>query len=107
MDKPTASRTSVLRVINERAVYEQIRLNGPVSRPEVAKATGLSKPTISLALVDLVRGRLVRTVALRAGGGRPGPPALQVVALRRERPRHRLPPRSGHATLTHHTPGAL
>ncbi|MCW2942725.1 MAG: hypothetical protein JWN00_5710 [Actinomycetia bacterium] len=68
MDKPTASTTSVLRVINERAVYEQIRLNGPVSRPEVAKATGLSKPTISLALADLERVGLVRTVGLRTGG---------------------------------------
>src|SRR5260370_42407537 len=68
MDKPTASRTSVLRVINEGAVYERIRLNGPVSGPEVAKATGLSKPTISLALVDLERVGLVRTVGLRTGG---------------------------------------
>jgi hypothetical protein len=84
MDKPTASTTSVLRVINERAVYEQIRLNGPVSRPEVAKATGLSKPTISLALVDLERVGLVRTAGAqcdradrsgrrpRAGAGRDG-----------------------------------
>ncbi|MGI8331137.1 ROK family transcriptional regulator [Actinomadura scrupuli] len=68
LDKPTASTTSVLRVINERAVYEQIRLNGPVSRPEVAKATGLSKPTISLALADLEKVGLVRTVGHRTGG---------------------------------------
>jgi predicted NBD/HSP70 family sugar kinase len=58
----------VLRVINERAVYEQIRLKGPVSRPEVAKATGLSKPTISLALADLEKVGLVRTVGHRTGG---------------------------------------
>jgi predicted NBD/HSP70 family sugar kinase len=58
----------VLRVINERAVYERIRLFGPISRPEVAKATGLSKPTISLALADLVRTGLVRTVGHRTGG---------------------------------------
>jgi predicted transcriptional regulator len=68
LDKPTASMTSVLRVINERAVYERIRLNGPVSRPEVAKATGLSKPTISLALADLEKVGLVRTVGHRTGG---------------------------------------
>jgi predicted NBD/HSP70 family sugar kinase len=67
-DKPTASTTSVLRIINERAVYEQIRLHGPVSRPEVARATGLSKPTISLALADLEKVGLVRTVGHRTGG---------------------------------------
>jgi predicted NBD/HSP70 family sugar kinase len=67
-DKPTASTTSVLRVLNERAVYEQIRLHGPISRPEVAKATGLSKPTISLALADLEKVGLVRTVGHRTGG---------------------------------------
>lgn len=67
-DKTTASTTSVLRVINERAVYEQIRLHGPISRPEVATATGLSKPTISLALADLERTGLVRTVGHRTGG---------------------------------------
>ncbi|MFC6878811.1 MULTISPECIES: ROK family transcriptional regulator [Actinomadura] len=66
--KPVASTTSVLRVMNERAVYERIRAAGPVSRPEVAKATGLSKPTVSLALADLERTGLVRTVGQRTGG---------------------------------------
>ena len=42
-----------MRVMNERAVFERIRLLGPVSRPQLADATGLSKPTISLALADL------------------------------------------------------
>ncbi|MBO2454895.1 ROK family transcriptional regulator [Actinomadura barringtoniae] len=65
--KPIASTTSVLRVMNERAVYERIRLDGPISRPEVAQATGLSKPTVSLALADLERTGLVRTVGHRTG----------------------------------------
>src|SRR5262245_11422474 len=63
----TANTTSVLRVMNQRAVYEQIRLLGPVSRPQVAKATGLSKPTVSLALADLERTGLVRVVGHRTG----------------------------------------
>ena len=42
----TASTTSLLRVMNERAVFERIRMLGPVSRPQLADATGLSKPTI-------------------------------------------------------------
>jgi predicted NBD/HSP70 family sugar kinase len=63
----TASTTSLLRVINERAVYERIRQHGPVSRPQLAEATGLSKPTISLALADLERWKLVRAVGHRSG----------------------------------------
>src|SRR6478609_6264041 len=63
----TASTTSLLRVINERAVFELIRQQGPVSRPQLAEATGLSKPTISLALADLERWKLVRAVGHRSG----------------------------------------
>jgi predicted NBD/HSP70 family sugar kinase len=63
----TASTTSLLRVINERAVFERIRHLGPVSRPQLAKETGLSKPTISLALADLERWGLVRAVGHRTG----------------------------------------
>jgi predicted NBD/HSP70 family sugar kinase len=63
----TASTTSLLRVINERAVFERIRQLGPVSRPQLAEATGLSKPTISLALADLERWKLVQAVGHRSG----------------------------------------
>src|SRR5579862_2037754 len=63
----TASTTTVMRVMNERAVFERIRLLGPVSRPQLAEATGLSKPTISLALADLERCGLVRHVGQRSG----------------------------------------
>jgi predicted NBD/HSP70 family sugar kinase len=63
----TASTTSLLRVMNERAVFERIRQLGPVSRPQLAAATGLSKPTISLALADLERWKLVRPVGTRSG----------------------------------------
>jgi predicted NBD/HSP70 family sugar kinase len=63
----TASTTTVMRVMNERAVFERIRLLGPVSRPQLADATGLSKPTISLALVNLERCGLVRHVGQRTG----------------------------------------
>ncbi len=63
----TASTTAVLRVMNERAVFAEIFRLGKVSRPELAQATGLSKPTISMALADLERARLVRPVGLRTG----------------------------------------
>ena len=63
----TASTASVMRVMNERAVFERIRLLGPVSRPQLAEATGLSKPTISLALVNLEGSGLVRHVGQSSG----------------------------------------
>jgi predicted NBD/HSP70 family sugar kinase len=63
----TVSTTTAMRVMNERAVFERIRLLGPVSRPQLAEATGLSKPTISLALVNLERSGLVRHVGQSSG----------------------------------------
>jgi predicted NBD/HSP70 family sugar kinase len=63
----TVSTTTAMRVMNERAVYERIRMLGPVSRPQLAEATGLSKPTISLALANLERSGLVRHVGQSSG----------------------------------------
>jgi predicted NBD/HSP70 family sugar kinase len=56
-----------MRVMNERAVFERVRLLGPVSRPQLAEATGLSKPTIYLALLNLERSGLVRSVGQSSG----------------------------------------
>jgi predicted NBD/HSP70 family sugar kinase len=53
---------------------EAIRRNGPVSRAEVARETGLSKPTVSLALAELTRAGLVREVGRTSGGK--GPSAI-------------------------------
>ena len=67
LGEETASTTSVMRVMNERAVFERIRVLAPVSRPQLATATGLSKPTISLALANLERCGLVRHVGQSTG----------------------------------------
>jgi predicted NBD/HSP70 family sugar kinase len=45
-----------------------MRGDGPVSRGELADASGLSKPTVGLALANLERDRLVRLAGRRAGG---------------------------------------
>lgn len=45
-----------------------MRGNGPVSRSELANASGLSKPTVGLALASLERDELVRHAGRRAGG---------------------------------------
>ncbi|GIH60212.1 ROK family transcriptional regulator [Microbispora siamensis] len=63
-----ANTTSLLRSINQRVVFTEIFRLGKASRPELAQVTGLSKPTISMALADLERARLVRPVGLRTGG---------------------------------------
>lgn len=62
-----ANTTAVVRIMNERAVYEQTRRAGPVSASQLVAATGLSKPTIGLALGSLERSGLVRHVGHRVG----------------------------------------
>lgn len=62
-----ANTTAVVRIMNERAVYEQTRQLGPVSASQLVTATGLSKPTIGLALGGLERAGLVRHVGHRVG----------------------------------------
>jgi len=50
----------LLRALNERTVLEAIREGAPISRAEIARRSGISKPTVSLALRSLVDARLVR-----------------------------------------------
>jgi predicted NBD/HSP70 family sugar kinase len=70
----TAGTPSLLRAINERTVLELIHNRGPLSRAQVARVSGLSKPTVSLALSGLLNARLVREVG-RSHGDR-GPSAV-------------------------------
>jgi predicted NBD/HSP70 family sugar kinase len=70
----TAGTPSLLRAINERTVLDVIHIRGPLSRAQVARVSGLSKPTVSLALTGLLDSQLVREVG-RARGER-GPSAL-------------------------------
>jgi predicted NBD/HSP70 family sugar kinase len=65
---------SLLRAINERTVLDLIHRQGPISRAQAARVSGLSKPTVSLALTGLLDAHLVREVG-RARGER-GPSAL-------------------------------
>jgi predicted NBD/HSP70 family sugar kinase len=61
-------RPSLLRAINERTVLETIRQLGPVSRAQIARTCGLSKPTVSQALTSLLWSRLVRDAGRSSGG---------------------------------------
>jgi predicted NBD/HSP70 family sugar kinase len=62
-----AARPSLIRAINEQLLLEHIRQRGPCSRAELARVSGLSKPTVSLALGNVERAGLVRTAGQRTG----------------------------------------
>ena len=70
----TVGTPSLLRVINERTVLELIHRQGSLARAQAARMSGLSKPTVSLALSGLLESGLVREVG-RSRGER-GPSAV-------------------------------
>jgi predicted NBD/HSP70 family sugar kinase len=61
----------LLRSLNARTVLEHIRTDGPISRAQIARGTGLSKPTVSLALSRLVDRGIVREVGRSSGSKGP------------------------------------
>jgi predicted NBD/HSP70 family sugar kinase len=69
----TSSATpAMLRALNERTVLEAIRADAPISRAEISRRVGISKPTVSLALRSLLEARLVREVDASHQRGRYG-----------------------------------
>src|SRR2546428_8189396 len=68
----TVGTPSLLRAINERTVLDLIHRQGPLSRAQVARVSGLSKPTVSLALTGLLEADLVREVGRSRGERGPG-----------------------------------
>jgi predicted NBD/HSP70 family sugar kinase len=62
-----AARPSLIRAMNEQLLLEHIRQRGLCSRAELARVSGLSKPTVSLALDNVERAGLVRIAGQRTG----------------------------------------
>src|SRR4051812_26631654 len=60
-------RPRLLRAINERTLLDLLTRVGPASRAQLARETGLSKPTVSLALGNLERAGLVRPLGTVSG----------------------------------------
>lgn len=56
----TKAVPALLRALNERTVLDAVRTSGPISRAEVARQTGISRPTVSLVLRSLLEDGLVR-----------------------------------------------
>jgi predicted NBD/HSP70 family sugar kinase len=55
-----AALPPLLKDINQRTVLESIRAGAPISRAEISRRAGISKPTVSLALQALLDAGLVR-----------------------------------------------
>jgi predicted NBD/HSP70 family sugar kinase len=63
----SAARPQLIRALNEQFLLEHIRASGPCSRADLARVSGLSKPTVSLALANIERAGLVRLAGQRTG----------------------------------------
>src|SRR3954468_2970205 len=62
----------LLKRLNERTVLEAIRDGAPISRAEISRRAGISKPTVSLALQALLDAGLVREADEHPEGPRYG-----------------------------------
>lgn len=76
MTVESAWNRTVLRSNNERLLLGRLRADGATSRAELARITGLSKPTVSTALGRLEHAGLVREVGKVASAGRGRSPVL-------------------------------
>ena len=70
--RPPAGSPGLLRRLNSAAVLRAIRADGPVSRAEIARTTGLSKPTVNLAVELLLEQGYLNEGAELPAPGRPG-----------------------------------
>jgi predicted NBD/HSP70 family sugar kinase len=62
-----AARPRLMRTLNEQLLLERMRGSGPLSRSDLVRASGLSKPTVGLALASLERDELVQLAGRRTG----------------------------------------
>jgi predicted NBD/HSP70 family sugar kinase len=62
-----AARPQLIRELNELLLLSHIRQAGPCSRADLARLSGLSKPTVSLALANVEGSGLVRIAGQRTG----------------------------------------
>ncbi|WP_027927740.1 ROK family transcriptional regulator [Amycolatopsis benzoatilytica] len=65
---PPVGTPAGMRRINQRAVLDLLRRGGAATRPQVAKDTGLSKPTVSQALLALEAAGLARATGHTSTG---------------------------------------
>ncbi|HVM56061.1 MAG TPA: ROK family protein [Gaiellaceae bacterium] len=62
-----AARPQLMRAMNEQLLLGQVRRAGPLSRADLVRLSGLSKPTVALALASLEQDELVQVAGRRTG----------------------------------------
>src|SRR3989442_590684 len=75
-----AATPPLLKHLNEQAVLETIRSGAPISRAEISRRAGISKPTVSLALQSLLDAGLVREARHGPDGPRYGARYFEPIA---------------------------
>src|SRR6478736_4174799 len=78
--RPAPAAPPLLKRLNEQTVLELVRDLAPVSRAEISRRAGISKPTVSLALRSLVEAGLVRASAEAPSGPSSGADAERALA---------------------------
>ena len=63
-----ADHASIAKQFSRRVVAEALLLNAPISRADLARATGLSKQTTSLVIADLEAAGWVKSAGVASGG---------------------------------------
>lgn len=75
----SAAIPPLLKDLNQRTVLDAIRAGAPISRAEISRLAGISKPTVSLALQSLLDAGLVRETAPDPGRPTYGATFFEVV----------------------------
>src|SRR2546429_2546245 len=68
-----------LRDRNRQRVMEILRMHGQISQADIARATGLSRTTVSTLIAELKEAGLVAGVDTRSAHARGGRPGVQLV----------------------------
>jgi N-acetylglucosamine repressor len=76
--KQSGAQASLLRQLNTREVLTALQRHGPLSRAEIARHTGISGPTITRTVFDLLAGKLVEEGDLSLAVDAPGMSPLKL-----------------------------
>lgn len=68
----------MMKSVNKSLILNQIRLNQPISRAEIAKQTKLTPPTVSAIVKELINENLVKETELGQSKGGRKPTMLQI-----------------------------
>ncbi len=63
---------------NQRVTLHAIRVNGPITRTELAEITGLTAPAIANITKRLLVDKLIQEAGRRGRGRRPPPPKRRI-----------------------------